>query len=32
LAPAGVLVLGMAAVLLWVSAQVAARAYRRQEF
>ena len=32
LAPAGVLVLGLAAVLLWVSAQVAARGYRRQEF
>jgi hypothetical protein len=32
LAPAGLIVLGLAAVLLTVSAQVAARAYRRQEF
>jgi hypothetical protein len=32
MAAAGLIVLGLAAVLLWVSAQVAARACRRQEF
>jgi hypothetical protein len=32
LAPAGLIVLGLAAVLLTVSAHVAARAYRRHEF
>jgi len=32
MAPAGLIVVGLAAVLLWVSAQVAVRAYRRQEF
>lgn len=32
LAPTAVIVLGLAGVLLWASAQVAARAYRRHEF